>query len=89
MKSIIVFDDEIFSSFKNTLKPKIVDNWDNWYLKASFNYWMKVYWCWMKKKEFIRYMFHKKRRIQKKWDKIYNDRYREININPMTTFATV
>lgn len=82
-KSILVFDDEILNSFKNTLEPKIIRNNDNWYLKASFEYWMKVYGCWIKKKEFIKYMFNRKKRIQKKWDKIYNNKYKEVNINPM------
>ena len=89
MKNIIVFDDEILQEFSK-FKPKIsqleVNN--NWFLiNTRFWFWMKVYDWRIREKVFVRYMFNRKKRIQKKWDKIYNDRFK-INIHtPMSLIA--
>jgi len=83
MKNILIFDDEILQSFKKEIKPKIVDRWEHDDFRVSMMYWMKVIDWIRREKKFIRYMWHKKKRIQKKWDKIYNDRYKIIKTNPM------
>jgi hypothetical protein len=45
-------------------------------------YWMRVFDWRRKENKFIRYMFNKNKRIQKKWDKIFNDRTKEITVYP-------
>jgi len=87
-KNILIFDDDVLTSFKDTFKPKVVQS-SNWYLRWDMMYWMQIFDCTKKEKKFIRYMFHKKRRIQKKWDKIFNDRYRKINTSPFAMTACV
>jgi len=52
---------------------------EEWF-KVGTHYWMKLF-NESKKKKQVRYMFHRKRRIQKKWDKIYNDKF-EIIYSP-------
>lgn len=83
MKTVLVFDDEIlntFNSFKREIEPVEIDSHDD--LKVSMMYWMKIIDWRRKENKFIRYMFNRKRRIQKKWDKIFNNRTKEVTIYP-------
>ena len=89
MKTILVFDDEVLDSFKSFSEPKIVQSSDNWWLRWNMMYGMKVLDCTKKEKRFIRYMFNKKRRVQKKWDKKYNDKFKEVSYNPMMGWLAV
>ena len=87
MKSVIVFDDEIFNWLKRELEPVITKSKSNF--SVGIEYWIKVYNWTQRKKVFTRYMWNKNKRIQKKWDKIYNDRFKEENFNPMLNMSMV
>ncbi len=89
MKSIIVFDDDIFNSFKNMSNPKIIERKEDSWIRWDMMYWMKVYNWIQTKKVFARYMWNKNKRIQKKWDKIYNDRFIEKKFNPMLNMNAI
>lgn len=88
-KTILVFDNDILNSFKSIPEPKIAQRLNDSWLRWDMMYWMKILDCTRKEKKFIRYMFNRNRRIQKKWDKKYNDRYKEINKTPFITWLSV
>ncbi len=82
MKTVLVFDDEILTWLRKelqTYQPEVSQN----DFAVSMRYWLKILDWTRKENKFIRYMFHKKKRIQKKWDKIYNDRFKVVSHNPM------
>lgn len=80
MRNIIVFDDDIMLWLKRELKeykPRVQR--EDTHFQVAMRYWIKVYDWTRKEKVFLRYMWNKKRRIQKKWDKKYNDKFRTIS----------
>lgn len=81
-KCIIIFDEEILQNFKYWIKKDIeIYRWNNNFLyNTSFEYWFNVFDWRRTKKVLIKYMFSKRKRVQKKFDKKYSY-YKEIKVN--------